>query len=580
MTKAKDPTPPLPAPAPLRLRLIAAALIAVGVAIAYSGSLSVPFLFDDQINITDNPYIRLTSLSADQVKRAMVQDGNQLRPLSNLTFGFDYLIHGLNPRVMHLENLALHLVSTLLLFALLCRLAPGAVKTDERKLTIAAAIGAAAWALSPVHTQAASYLVQRHTLMSGALVLGSCYCWVQGRKIHRGRSLWFAGAGLGFAAAAASKENGFLTPFVWLLTEPLLRSAPAARVNRRFVAGLAGAVLAAGGVLTAALALSGMLDGFAQTYRELGYGPLERLATEARVVLDYLVTIVLPLPSRLALDHEVAASTGLFAPWTTAPAVIIILAAFAIAVTAWHQRPALAVCILGFLISLAPESTIVPVELMNDHRMYLAAAFVIPPLAMLAALFLPRRGLPVLIAALVLLGGLTALRNRTWQDPAKLWGDSAKKSPSLYRPWSNLCGALTAGGEFRRALPACDAALARNPPGPMPQINRAISLMRLGERERAGRDFAAAAEQWPDSALARFNYGAFLYASRRNAEALTEISRALQLDQFLVPAYLLRARIHLENGNVAQARADLALLLRLYPENEEARRLLAEANGR
>jgi tetratricopeptide (TPR) repeat protein len=214
---------------------------------------------------------------------------------------------------------------------------------------------------------------------------------------------------------------------------------------------------------------------------------------------------------------------------------------------------------------------------MNDHRMYLAGLFVVPPLAALAALRLPvRRALPLLLAILSLLGGLTALRNRTWQDPARLWADSAAKSPSLYRPWSNLCGALTAAKEFNRALPACDAALSRNPPGPVPLINRAIAAMQLGMKADAGRDFAAAAQRWPENAMAHFNYGAFLFTAGDNQAALAEISRALERDRFLAPAYLLRARLAIKMARPAEARADLDLLLRLYPDNEEARKLLGQ----
>jgi hypothetical protein len=571
--------PPAPAAAPLRLPLIAAVLIAAAAFLAYADSLTVPFLFDDQMNIVDNPYIRLTRLAPDQLLRAMVQDKNQLRPFSNLTFALDYYFHGLNPRLMHLENVALHAASALLLFALLLRLLPPGVAADERRLTIAAALAAAAWALSPAHTQAVTYLVQRQTLMASAFTLASVYCWARGRP--GACKAWFAGAAVAFVAAAGSKESGFLAPLYWLLLEPLLPGSPARRLRGRTAAlGLAAAA-AVGLPLLAALWLSGMLGGFADLYREQGYGPVARLLTEARVVISYLITIVLPIPPRLALDHEVAVSSGLFHPWTTLPAVLIVLGSAGLALAQFQRRPALSVCIAGYLLALAPESSIVPVELMNDHRLYLASLFVVPPLMALAALRLPARpALPLILAVLVLLGGLTALRNRTWQDPARLWADSAAKSPSLYRPWSNLCGALTASGEFRAALSTCDAAISRNPPGPMPLIDRGIALMQLGAQDEAGRDFAAAARRWPQSAPARFNYGAWLFAADRDAEALAEVSRALELDPFLAPAYLLRARVHLKLGRPAPARADLALLLRLYPENQEAMRLLEEVGGR
>ena len=47
--------------------------------------------------------------------------------------------------------------------------------------------------------------------------------------------------------------------------------------------------------------------------------------TEPRVLIKYISLLIYPLESRLTMFHDIEISTGLFIPWTTLPAAILIV---------------------------------------------------------------------------------------------------------------------------------------------------------------------------------------------------------------------------------------------------------------
>ncbi len=150
---------------------------------------------------------------------------------------------------------------------------------------------------------------------------------------------------------------------------------------------------------------------------------LERLLTEGRVLVDYLYLLVIPHAGTQGLFTSVAVSHGLFDPWTTLPAILIVAALIAFAFAVRRRLPVLAAAILFYLAGQLLESTTIPLELFYEHRNYLPAALLFWPLAWWILRGPGTRALRAGIAtfALVLLLAFTALR-------ADLWGKGAELS--------------------------------------------------------------------------------------------------------------------------------------------------------
>jgi hypothetical protein len=88
--------------------------------LVYSNSLSGPFVYDDQLSIVENRYIRQLSSPSRLFfpERELPVAG---RPLVNVSFAINYAIGGLEVRGYHVWNVAIHILCALLLFGVVRR---------------------------------------------------------------------------------------------------------------------------------------------------------------------------------------------------------------------------------------------------------------------------------------------------------------------------------------------------------------------------------------------------------------------------------------------------------------------------
>ncbi|MFO8057541.1 MAG: tetratricopeptide repeat protein [bacterium] len=552
----------------------AALVLAVLVAAVYWPALQAPFLYDDQRNITENPYIRMTELSKDQVKRAMVQDKFQLRPVANLSFAFDHLVHRLNKKWMHAENMVLHFFGAFCLYLLISLLMKQLLRKTEKEEGRSALWlplpAAAAWAVHPVQTQAVTYIVQRQTLMAACFSLLAFLFYLSARykEDNRLKALFILPALLSFLVAATSKEIASALPVVCILYELLLIRRKDPKASRNAALGLVvftGLLAVLAGV---ALFATGLGESYLSSYAELGYGPWQRLLTESRIIAGYLGAIAFPHPVRLALDHHPQVSASLFSPVTTLPAVLLMIAVLAAGAFALWRGKLTGLLFLGFMVSLAPESSFIPVELEYDHRMYLPSLFVIPPVVLWLLREVNLKSSAIFMCVVILmLSALSFSRNQAYGSKLSIWADTVEKAPGKVRPWSNLCGALLEEQRPHQALTACRLACELGPDNADPFINRAVALYRLGRNKKAGSFLSRAVAEFPESASARFNYGRYLEKiEKKPASAQKQYRRALKLDPFLLKARLALALLLREKGENGEALKELGLLVRLYPD--------------
>jgi tetratricopeptide (TPR) repeat protein len=171
--------------------------------------------------------------------------------------------------------------------------------------------------------------------------------------------------------------------------------------------------------------------------------------------MQYLGLLVLPLPSRLNLSHHVPVSHSLLDPLTTLFSILALLFIFLIAIRTARSQRLLSFCILWFFINLAIESSVVAIELMFEHRLYLPmfafSVLVGEGFRVLAA----KQGIWLwgVAAGLVLALGLgTYERNKAWRDDLTLWSDVVSKSPDDFRAHSNLGRAYKDLGDLNAGI--------------------------------------------------------------------------------------------------------------------------------
>jgi len=160
-------------------------------------------------------------------------------------------------------------------------------------------------------------------------------------------------------------------------------------------------------------------------YAERDFTLIQRLLTEPRVLCDYLVWILLPLPRWMGVYHDdIVVSTSLLSPLSTLASILFFIA---LVVVAWRIRkraPALAFAVGWFLVGHSMESTILPLELAFDHRNYLPMAGLILGIVCLVGPWLYARTgrFAVLAFAVVAVtfAGTTATWAYAWGDPLRL----------------------------------------------------------------------------------------------------------------------------------------------------------------
>ena len=88
-------------------------------------------------------------------------------------------------------------------------------------------------------------------------------------------------------------------------------------------------------------------------------------------------------PLRLTLLHDVEISRSIFEPWTTLPAMLAVTLFCVAAVAMARKKPLLSYCVLFFFLNHLIEGTIIPLELIYEHRNYIPSMLFFVPMAVL-----------------------------------------------------------------------------------------------------------------------------------------------------------------------------------------------------
>lgn len=449
--------------------------LAVLVALVYWPGLGGGYVFDDFPNIVDNTNLHVTTLAwPDWLAAAFSSPASDLqRPLAMLTFAANHYFTGLDPVAMKLTNIAIHALNSLLVLGLvrqLLAMAPLEGLAHMRR-EWAARFVAAAWALHPINLMAVMLVVQRMEVLAHAFVFAGLWLYLLGRQRQAdGRNGWplvAVGLVLGSALGALAKESAVLLPLYAFLVELCLlgfrgRGVGSRPQRDRRLYMMYALVLVMPALAGFAWLLPKVLSSDAWSGRDFTLG--ERLLTEARVVIDYLRWTLFPSLRELSLYHDdYQVSRGLLQPATTLPAVVAIGALLAFAAWLRRRRPLASLGLLWFFGAQLLTATIVPLELVYEHRNYFASLGICLLLAD-ALLLAPRTG-PLLrigmllaVVALISFALTTHLRAREWSHPYRFAASEAEKHPRSPRATYALGRALVIMGNYEPDSPLTAAA--------------------------------------------------------------------------------------------------------------------------
>jgi hypothetical protein len=421
---------------------LAAAIILL---LAYLPGLVGGFVFDDFENVVRlqrllEPPLTLSSLWSATWSSL---SGPLGRPVATFTFALQIAATGLDPRPLILFNLLVHAVTGWLLYLLAARLITlllGEAHPHRRWIAAACAL---LWLLHPLQLTSVAYIVQRMNSLAALFTVLTLWIYLRERTAQRGRpGRWYRTLGLMSLTgllALFSKENALLIPVYLLVMEVfLLRFTASRRAD-----GIAARVLTLGG--TALLVVGFLyrygidLDGLTGGYAQREFTLPERLLTEGRALAWYLQMLLLPNPLALSLYHDdFTLSSGLLSPPATLAALLLVVGLLLGGLASRRRAPWFGFGVYWFFGGHLLESTIIPLELVYEHRNYLPSFGIVFLVTfsfyrLLATRVAPRRLAALSVLALALLGGLTHWRAQLWPETLQNVLATAERKPDSLR---------------------------------------------------------------------------------------------------------------------------------------------------
>ena len=436
----------------------------------YFDSFDAGWQFDDKPNILNNRYIHLRDLKPESLVQTLFTQpknpneigDNLYRPISFLTFGINWYFGKDKVWGYHLINILIHCLATTFLFTAILNIfrTPNLKEKYYRNRYVIAFLSTALWALNPIQTQAVTYIVQRMASLAAMFYILSLLCYIKCRLSSSSphRIFFLLGCAVSFLLALGSKENAAMLPVSLMLIEITCfqRFNWGYRDCKKYVSGC----VIAGSLIVIVFGVwfynSNTFNSLLNSFHHRPFTFSERLLTEPRILIFYLSQIFFPLPGRLSIEHDVPLSISLFQPWTTLPAILLTLLLIGLGIYQIRKRPTIALALLFFFLNHIIESTVLPLELIFEHRNYLPSMFLFMPLAaglqwLYDDFVVKKRSLMagaltgLAAAVIVCLGIGTFVRNQAWTTELSLWRDAMKKAPQSARPLTNLAWQMTHG---------------------------------------------------------------------------------------------------------------------------------------
>ncbi|MBF0316740.1 MAG: tetratricopeptide repeat protein [Nitrospirae bacterium] len=590
-------------------RFICQVLIVVVGIIAYSNTLGAPFVFDDDVNIVQNPLIRefnyflapsaINSSNADE----SVKDFFRTRLLGYLSFAINYALNGYDVTGYHVFNIAIHITNALLVFWLITLISrsPCLYSVNDRNVPdVAALTGALLFVSHPLQTQAVTYIVQRFASLATLFYLLSVVSYLKWRLVLSGSLKKYAPYAVSVIAAICAmrtKEISFTLPVMIASVEFLFFTGDVKKRLFHLVPILLTLLVIPLTILTAG-------NSFNLATSE-GISRWDYLLTQFRVIVTYIRLLCLPVNQNLDYDYPIYRS--LLEP-TVALSLLLLLAITGLAVALCyfsfkgdqdkrHRTGRLAAFgILWFFVTISVESSIVPIEdVIFEHRVYLPGIGFFILLCAVIKMFpvqpvkKQQMALMSVIAGVVLvLSAATYHRNSVWNDNLTLWKDVVDKSPNKARAHNNLGMYYQRQGDMHKAIEHYRISGVLKPDYVLAHMNlsrayaaQGLTVESLSELQMALRTYdeilkdpRAARRHKVDAVdIASMHYAIGNRLARQGIydKAAAELRVAIRLNPTLVEAYVDLGNIYAIAGNAQEAINHYQEALQLRPDSAEAK---------
>lgn len=430
-------------------RHLAGAAIAAVAALVYVNSLGNGLVWDDPIVLNRQLLAFKTVRDVIFTPRDIPQYApDYYRPLTTLSYLVDHAIAGSAAWMFHLSVVLFHVAATYLVFRLGLLLF-----ARTRMRLLAAGIGAAVFAVHPIHTESVAWGAGRSDVLACVFGLAAMVVYLSDAALSWQRTA--LAAVLAFLAVCA-KETAFALLVMLFGTNLLLgrqvttsAPLPARRGERRRQRQPASPRTSHAWHYVPFVAATLLYVGLRHLTLGAGFGQSKELDADVPLqVLGavglYLGKLVLPIRQSAYISDLPQSAVAL------AATALVLLAVAAAGVWSWRRgEPPLTFLLVWTALTLAPSLTIIakiPAAPVAERYLYLPSVGFCLLVGYGAAQLLGRAPAPttqvacsVLIGALLFAGAVaTVRRNAVWRSNLTLWEDTAAKNTTDGLPMRSL----------------------------------------------------------------------------------------------------------------------------------------------
>jgi protein O-mannosyl-transferase len=440
------------------LRVVA--LIFCSVLVAYANSFAGVFQFDDFNVIVNNANVHSWSAWWQDAPRG-------IRPLLKFTYTLDWTL-GRGELPYHFTNVLIHLCNTVLVW-LLSRhfMAHHPALKDQSVLPLLVTL---LFAVHPAHTEAVTYICGRSSALMTLFYLAGMLMYIHG-KAQNSQFFLHLLTPLCMLLALGVKETAVTFPAALLLWEIYNGGKLKSALRYQW----------SSWVLLLLSAIFFVLhDGYlAQMKISAGFNSLQENLAMQPLALAYLLRQWL-FPVWLNIDPDLQVAHG-FAGLL--PQTGILIFCIYLIIFSFNKRPWLSFGLVWAILHLLPLYLFLPrIDVANDRQLYLVSwplvLAVVAELSLLMSAKIFRLAIALLMLVLL---GLTVMRNQQYQSEISLWEATARYSPNKARVQNNLGYAYMLAGRAEEARSAFATALQHDPKYYQARYN----LFRLDVQEAA-----------------------------------------------------------------------------------------------
>lgn len=554
--------------------------------------------YDDSFYVYENEHV-LKGLSLDSVIWAFTTNyQGYWQPLTWLSLIINSHLFGPGAGGFHLINVLLHLVNSLLLFAVLKKMTGSVWKS---------AFVAVLFTLHPMHVESVAWIAERKDVLSTLFLFLSLYTYthyvrfasiidkVKASKTKQNINVFYFLTLLFFLCGLLSKPMLVTLPFLLLLLDlwPLGRFNPVnmnkpLSPKKQKISASQNNVSITNNLIIEKLPffilslVSGIITFFSQN---AGAAILDtdkipligRIINALASYASYIAKLFWPV--RLAVNYPLNFnSIAAISWWQTALFVLLLVGITFLSLVFWKKRKYLSVGWLWFLGTLVPVIGFIQFtgSAYADRFTYIPyiglfimIAWGVPEL--ISSWSYKNHALAIGSAVVIaLLGILSFQQTSVWKNGVTLFSHATRVTVNNDFAYNNLGSAHEKLGQLEDAVAAYRKAVQINPDFNQAYYNLGNAYSGLKRYEAAVTAYQQAITLQPDFANAYYNLGNAYMNLSATKEAAESFARAIELKNDFVDAYFALGSAYLDLNANQEALEIYLKLIEINPNSEEA----------